>query len=233
MSIRKIIAIFKKQIKDTLKNKTVLIQFIMFPFLTIILTNAMPVSEMPENYFVTLFATMYIAMVPLTCMAAIIAEEKEKKTLRVLMMSNVKAWEYLIGVGSYILAICLLGSLVFGAVGHYQGMKLLQFMIIMLIGIVSSTLIGASIGIWSKNQMSASSLTVPVMLILSFLPMISMFNEKVAKVSKFIYSQQIINLMNQINSSSLNQESIRIIAVNILLVVIVFIFAYKRCGLDA
>ena len=72
-------AIFKKQIKDTLKNKTILIQFILFPMLTLLMSRTVRVEGMPENFFVNLFAAMYIGMAPLTSMAAVIAEEKEKK----------------------------------------------------------------------------------------------------------------------------------------------------------
>ena len=68
-------AILKKQLKDTLKNKVVLIQFVLFPALTWIMNSAVIMEDMPENFFVTLFATMYIGMAPLTSLAAIIAEE--------------------------------------------------------------------------------------------------------------------------------------------------------------
>lgn len=92
MSWNKIYAIFNKQLKDTLKNRSVLIQFLMFPIMAIIMQNSVKMQGMPENYFVTLFASMYIAMAPITSMAAIISEEKEKNTLRVLLMSNVSRW---------------------------------------------------------------------------------------------------------------------------------------------
>lgn len=81
------IAIFQKQLKDTVKNKAVLIQFIMFPIMTLIMNNAIQINELPENFFVLLFASMYIGMAPLTAISAIIAEEKEQNTLRVLLMS--------------------------------------------------------------------------------------------------------------------------------------------------
>lgn len=45
-----IIAVMKKQLKDTLKNKTVFIQFIMFPVLTIIMNRAITIDGMPENF---------------------------------------------------------------------------------------------------------------------------------------------------------------------------------------
>lgn len=195
--LRRIRAIFNRQVKDTLKNKTVLIQFIMFPVLTVIMASAVDLGDMPENFFVNLFATMYIGMAPLTSMATIMSEEKEKNTLRVLLMSNVNAFEYLIGVGLYIVILCAAGSCIIASQGHFNGREFAIFVGIMLIGILISTVIGAVIGILSKNQMSATSLSVPLMMIFAFLPMIASFNKSVGKVSKFIYSQQIDNLIEK------------------------------------
>lgn len=76
--MRHIITIFRKQVQDTLRNKAVLIQFVMFPILAVIMTNSMQIEGMPPNFFVKLFSTMYVGMAPLTSIAAIISEEKEK-----------------------------------------------------------------------------------------------------------------------------------------------------------
>lgn len=232
MKMRAVSAVWKKQVKDTLKNKEVLIQFFLFPVMAIIMQNAIKVPGMPENFFVVLFATMYVGMAPLTAMAAILAEEKEKNTLRVLLMSNVKAAEYLAGTGVYVLAVCMLGALVFGVVGKYRGGELAMFLLIMCIGILSSLLIGAAIGVWSRSQMGATSMTVPVMLVFAFLPMIAMFNSGIAKVSRFTYSQQISNMMTDIGAEAMSMESIVIIAMNMAAAMAVFWVAYKRCGLE-
>lgn len=228
--MRKIRAILKKQQKETLKNKEVLIQFIMFPILGIIMQNLVVIPDMPKNYFVLLFATMYIGMAPLTSMAAIISEEKEKNTLRILTMSNIKPSEYLIGIGTYVFFACMIGGVVFAMVGRYSGRQFFLFLSIMAIGILTSLLIGAAIGTWCKSQMAATSITVPVMAFFSFLPMIAMFNESIEKVSKFTYSQQISYLMNSIGQFSNIGESLLIIAINIVLVLCLFIFGYRNCG---
>ena len=107
--MRHIVAILWKQMKDTFKNKAILIQFLMFPVMTIIMENAMKIDNMPKHFFANLFAVMYIGMAPLTSMSAIISEEKEKNTLRVLHMSNVKAPEYFAGNALYIWSLCMLG----------------------------------------------------------------------------------------------------------------------------
>lgn len=227
-----IIAVMKKQLKDTLKNKTVFIQFIMFPVLTIIMNRAITIDGMPENFFVNLFATMYVGMAPLTSISAIIAEEKEKNTLRVLLMSNVKPYEYLLGIGSYVFIACMLGAGVICAAGSYSLRDGLVFMLIMAIGIVTSLLMGAVIGTWSKTQMMATSVAVPVMMIFSFLPMLSMFNSTIAKVAKYIYSEQISILLNAVSTLELELDSIGIMGGNMLLFILLFSVVYRRCGLE-
>ena len=72
--------LFKRQLTDTFRNKTVLIQFLLFPILTLIMQKMVRPEGLPENFFVTLFGTMYVGMAPMTAAAAIIAEEKEKNT---------------------------------------------------------------------------------------------------------------------------------------------------------
>ncbi len=231
MNLKRTSAIFQKQIKDTFKNKTVFIQFVMFPLLAIIMKNSVKMKGMPDNFFVTMFASMYLAMAPITSMSAVIAEEKETNTLRVLMMSNVKPVEYLLGVGSYIWFSCMLGSVVFAVLGDYSNIQMLQFLGVMAIGISVSILIGAAIGTWSKNQMMATSVTVPAMMVFSFVPMLSTFNSAIEKIGTITYSQQIYGLMNQIGDLHITGQGILVIAVNLALTLGLFICAYRRSGL--
>ncbi len=226
------IAIFKKQLKDTVKNKAVLIQFIMFPIMTLIMNNAIQIPGMPENFFVLLFAAMYIGMAPLTAISSIIAEEKEQNTLRVLLMSNVKPAAYLIGVGSYVWLFCLLGSAVICFAGNYTPKERIFFLLIMSVGILASLLLGAAIGTFSKTQMMATSLMVPIMIFFSFLPMLALFNETVAKFAKYTYSEQIRLALSEISDPRFSVENVCILAANMLLFAGLFFTAYKKSTLD-
>lgn len=228
--MRNMTAILRKQIKDTLKNKEILIQFVMFPVLAIIMKNAVSIPGMPENYFVNLFASMYIGMAPLVSMAAVIAEEKEKNTLKALMMSGVKPWEYFAGIGIYIWLACMLGALVFGVTGDYKGTAGAAFLGIMAMGILVSMLIGAAIGTASTSQMMATSLTVPVMLVFAFLPMLAAFNETIEQVARAAYSQQINVLIGQVEHLRISFENVFVIGINMLAAFLCFGYAYKRCG---
>ena len=230
--MRHFLAIFHKQLIETFKNKTILIQFIMFPALTVIMENAIKIDGMPAHYFANLFAVMYVGMAPLTSMASIISEEKEKNTLRVLLLSNVHPLSYLLGTGCYIWIICMIGATVIGLSSGYTGITLFHFLIVMAVGILISILIGAAIGTRSKNQMTATSVTVPVMMIFSFLPMLAMFNDTISKVAKVTYSQQISLLLSDIENVTISTQNTVIILINIALTLTAFLYAYRRFGLE-
>lgn len=230
--MRNIDAVFLKQLKETLRNKTILIQFLMFPVMAFIMENAVKFENMPENFFVKLFAVMFVGMAPLTCMSAIISEEKEKNTLRALMMSNVRPVEYLIGTGFYVWLMCMAGAGAFAVCGGYNGMKFCQFMLIMSTGILLSELVGAIIGVSCKNQMSATSVTVPVMMIFSFLPMLSMFNKSVEKAAEITYTQQLNKLINGLGTTEIQTESIVVIVVNFVVMAVLFAVAFRKKGLE-
>lgn len=235
-------AILWKELKDTLKNKEILIQFLMFPVMTIIMENAVHIEGMPEHFFTNLFASMYMGMAPLTSVAAIIAEEKEKNTLRVLQISNVKAMEYLASNAIYVVSMCMIGTLVMGVAGGYRGKALIAFLLIMFVGHSISTLVGATIGAVSKTQMAATSLSVPVMMVFSFLPMLGMFNETIQKAAELFFSQQLFALLNQLTTQAawapangqasgvLNIETsaMVIMAVNMIVAAVAFVLVYKK-----
>lgn len=230
--MRNIAAVFSKQLKETLKNKSILIQFLMFPVMVLIMENAIVLEGMPEHFFVKLFAVMFVGMAPLTCISSIISEEKEKDTLRALMMSNVHPFEYLIGIGLYVWLMCMVGAAVFAVTGGYESKDFLMFMVIMAAGILLSELTGAVIGVFSKDQMAATSVTVPVMMVFSFLPMLSMFNESIEKIAKVTYSQQLSILISGLGTAEVKPESILVIAANFIISAVLFAIVFKKKGLE-
>ena len=228
--MRNILIIIKKQIRDTLGNKTVLIQFILFPVMTLVMENAIHIDGMPELFFTKLFSVMYVGMAPLTSTASIISEEKEKNTLRVLIMANVKPWEYLLGVGIYVWLICMAGAGVM-ATGLKSG-DVPFYLLIMAVGFCISILAGACIGIFAKNQMTATSVVMPVMLVFAFSPMLAMFNESIEKVARYAYTQQLKIFMDEMTFSGIGTNNTLILTVNAMLMVALFFFAFRKKGLE-
>ena len=233
--MRNILVIIKKQLQDTFKNKTVLIQFLMFPILTIVMENAINIEGMEPLFFTKLFSTMFIGMAPLTATAGIIAEEKERDTLRVLMMANVKPWQYLIGIGTYVWIICMMGACVMSTTIPGQVERtgaVVTYLIIMAVGFVISILAGAAVGVFAKNQMSATSITVSVMLILAFSPMLAMFNDKIEKVARLVFTQQLRKTVDNMSFDGIGSSGAVILAVNAAAALVLFFIAFRKKGLE-
>ena len=95
-----------------------------------------------------------------------------------------------------------------------------------------SMFIGAVIGTMSKNQMMATSVMIPVMMIFSFIPMLSMFNDSIKKIGKFTYTQQMNVMLNNVDNLRLEAEQFLVIGVTVIVAIILFVFAYKRTGLE-
>ena len=226
------IIIYRKQLKDTKNNVALWIQFVMFPVMAAIMENSIRVEGMPEHFFVGMFTVMHVGMAPLTVSAAIISEEKEKNTLRMLLFANVKPLEYLCGTGGFVFTACMAGGVAFGFLGGYTGEKLLLFCLIMAAGILASMLFGAAIGGWSRTQIAATAVMTPVMMVFAFLPMLAMFNQTIEKIADIVYSQHIQLLMNSLNAGTpAEAKNVIAIAANVMIAAVLFGIAYRRRGL--
>jgi len=227
-------AVFKKQLLDTFKNKVILIQYFIFPIVSVVLTELIAKGDatMSDNYFAVLFAAMFAGMIPTMNIVNIITEEKENNTLRVLFMSNVRGPEYLIGISALILILCEICVAIIALVGGFSGTELLQFMGVITIGIVISMTFGGAIGVLCENQMSGSSIVIPFSLIFSFLPMLSNFNADMKEGAKYIYTQQINSLVQSIPKCEFSAETILIILGNLGAFLTFFMIAYKKKGLS-
>ena len=230
--MREATAIFRKQVLDTRKNRAVLIQFIMFPIMTIVMSNAVKVDDMPEFFYLKLFSIMYMAMAPIVSMSAIISEEKEKGTLRALMMSNLSPASYLAGVGIYDLLACLIGTMLMSKACGLDDGPWWRYLCVIMIGLVISIILGATVGVLAKDQMAATSLSVPVMCLFTFLPMMAQFNGTIAKVAKFFYTQQLYLALEDINNVKIGTEGLIIIAANAIVILAFFVLAFRKEGLN-
>lgn len=228
--MRNSLIVIKKQLKDTVKNKTILIQFILFPIMTLVMENAIHMKGMPELFFTKLFSVMYIGMAPLTSVAAILSEEKEKNTLRVLLMANVKPWQYLLGVGIYVWMICMVGAGVM-SIG-FSGSEVWIYLCIMGVGFLISIIAGACIGMYAKGQMAATSLVMPVMMVLAFAPMLAMFNDKIGKVAKFFFTQQIRLILEEMTLANVTREAYCVMIGNVVVLLFLFSIIFRKKGLE-
>ncbi|WMJ86959.1 ABC transporter permease [Anaerocolumna sp. MB42-C2] len=221
--IIKIYAIARKEKSDFIKNKKNLIMMVIFPILLFIISIAEKQSNISS--ISPSFITMHIVMVPLMCMATIIAEEKEKNTLRMLILSNVKPLEYLIGIGFIIFMFSLMGLGVFSVMDAFGEHPNHMMEIYLLLGQICSLIIGAIIGVSVNNQVSVTPIALPLILTLFFIPILAQSNTMIAMFSKYLFTDAI---MRMLIANKFYSDSGIIILLNILVFSIFFVVCYKN-----
>jgi len=101
-----------------------------------------------------------------------LVEEKEKKTLRVLMTSTVTSLEFLIAtLLPTVVLLMLLSYLLIPLSGmSFTDLSLLKYGIVSLSTIVSGSIIGFISGIFAKNSSEATAYSIFPLMILIFVP---------------------------------------------------------------
>ena len=230
INFRSIKAIFKKQMKDLLKNRETLIIFFIFPLVAWMMTEfvAKP-QNLPTNIFVAQFIAMFSCMVLITTTSTIIAEEKEKKSLKFLMMAGVREHEYILGLGGALALASFVVSLVFAAIAGFSGRELLVYLSFFMLNIVGSILIGAACGLLSRNVQASTGISTPVAMILGFLPMFAGFNDQIRDWTRWIYSVRFAEMTIDFNVAIM--QPLIVTLINLLVLAIVFAVIYRTRGL--
>jgi ABC-2 type transport system permease protein len=223
-------AIFIKQLKDMSKNPMVLVMFLVFPGVAFLVTIFMPENDMmPANMIVNMMAAIFAGMGLITAVSAVISEDIEQRSLRFLIIAGVKPYQYLIGTSGVFLIAGAIVSVVFVLIGSFSGIQIVRFLAVMITGTAASIMLGTVIGMWSKNSQTATSLGMPVAVIVGFAPMLANFNETIERFAGVLYTQQ-INVVTNDYVAGLAIPML-VIAANIAVFITLFIVAYRIKGL--
>jgi len=229
--MRSIKAIFIKQAKDMIKSPMALIMFLIFPAVALMMTIfvAGANDDIPPNMFVTMMAAIFAGMGLITSASDAIAEDIERKCLRFLVIAGVKPYQYLIGTSGFFILAGTVTSIAFALIGDFTLAETMKFLAIMVPGVAASVLLGATIGMYAKNRQGAASLGMPAAVLVGFTPMLANFNETIARVGGMLYTQQINVIVNDFSAGLL--RPVLVIAVNIAVLTVLFVIAYKKKGL--
>jgi len=247
-------AIFYKQLRDTLKNPASLIQFIMFPLLAFVLTLLMNVERMAEEMMgvlpagtdfnamlagmianmpnmTTMQATVFAGMGLIPIVAGIIAEDIEKKSLRLLSMAGVKPASYLTGIAGVIMLVSLFTSVTFSLIAGFRGVDFWVFTAAMISGVSGSIVLGATFGIMTKNQQASAGITMPIALILGFGPIMAQMNPCIARFLHILYTQQLNVVANYLTAGDIDTslwQSFGIMWANVAVLGLLFVLVFKK-----
>ena len=226
--MKKAKAIFIIQLKDVLRNYFVLMQFFTFPVMAFIMSNFGRTSELIQIP-VIMFAALFSGLPPLMFTASAIAEGRERKSLRLLIMAGVKPNEYLLGIAGVTLFFCLIVVSIFGFIGGLAGLEFFRFIFIVMLSCAASAIIGATIGVSSKNHQAAISLCKPIVMVLTLIPILAAYNDLLMQLAGFLYTYQVIVLLSDFSGNI--TRSVLIILANMAILIAIFAIAYSKKGL--
>jgi len=238
-----IVAVYIKQIISLIKNPVMLIQAAFFIGIVIVISFLIGVDEdkdcdscipayvcavcLEENTLNTpnpsmpaLFAVMFVGLTLMGTASALVTEDKTTNNLRFMTMAKVKPFQYLLGTGAALFSLVFVIIILFAVVGGYFE-HMLWFVAIASFGALVSILLGTAIGL-SKLPI----LAMPLSLVLGMGPMLSTFNENLANLLRFTYTQQ-INLAVSNLEYDMTSNFI-VIGINGLVVLAFFIWMHRK-----
>ena len=153
-------------------------------------------------------ALMNTAITGIACTGMALAEEKEKHTLRALLIPAAGLRLPAAGWGIW-LGISLLCAL-------------------------ASSVIGMIFGLCAKNQVTASTLTTVPMLVLVLTPTIGAFNATAEKISRFLFTGVLSNTVSALAEGTPKADlfGLAVIGAEIVLAAAVFLLVYRKNGYD-
>lgn len=175
MHLARIQAIFEKDLKDFMKNTMMLFT----PFIPIILAimynriGAGTDEEIPIMIHYTLIGVTFAAVTAGGLMM-LMAEEKEKGTLRGLMLSPASFLDIIIGKSAVITLLSFASLIISLMILGIEPFLDFQIIIGILILYTFFLLLGIGIGLFVKNVGITTAYTMPIMFIFGFTPMLEM-----------------------------------------------------------
>lgn len=235
-------ALFAKERKDFMKNKNVSIMALMPLGFSLLYSNLFlsdPRSGILGKWeILSLCLGMSLVMMSGYSIGMMIAEEKEKMTLRTLLLSGVKPLEFFAGKAALTIMISVVINITMFFIVGLDLSYLLGFVIISSPMVIMMTLLGALLGVISPNQMATGVIGLPLMLLFLLIPSFANFNTTFFKIAAFLPTQR-MNLMmqdllqnNLFKSSSDYMMHLFVIIFWFGISLFSFIFAYKKVGID-
>ncbi|WP_265460027.1 ABC transporter permease [Enterococcus sp. HY326] len=242
MSLQKTgtLTIFK--FKELLKNKTFLLSAILVPAMVVgfrLLYENMLAGETPPtsifSMVLNLGVTFNIVMISLLMPANMLAKEKEKNTLRVLMTSSVSSLEYFIAavVPTFCVSLVINVCVLFLSGLDLNLINIPLFMVVTAIASLISCVIGMVIGLFAKNQMSSGNIATMIMLVLMMIPMFSTMVDGLKTFSDFLYTGVVTNLITSIsegNRGALATQDWLVLFGSFVVAIAIFMVSYRKFG---
>ncbi|MDH6372204.1 ABC-2 type transport system permease protein [Paenibacillus sp. PastF-3] len=193
ISLKRAQAIFVKDYKEFSRNYGISIMLIL-PIMFAVLFRSAGASLPGASGF--LYNTSFVL---LTCFAqaCLIAEEKERNTLRSLMMTPATTLDVLIGKSSLVFVMSVVVLAIATFIFGYKPASIWAFVATIFLSIILYTAAGTICGLFSKTLLDASLSILPVAFIFTGAPWGAFLENDypILKVLDYMPSSQLVHLL--------------------------------------
>lgn len=239
ISMRKLTTLSKKDIIDFFKNPVLYVS-ILLPVVFVVFYKLIKLPNMNNEikpiFLINMGTLMNCSMCGILIASTSIAEEKEKFTLRTLMLSNVSGMEFLISkvIAGFLLTV--FGNiLIFFLAGVSVG-SLPGYLFAVILGSVSINIISAVLGLISRDQMSCGVMQIPVMLLLILPPIFGELNPVLGNIARVTPLNAMMSIyFNYADGSFFSGKTLMhllVLLAWIAAAALIFILVYRKKGLD-
>ena len=225
---RKLNALLWLRLQVLISNSTLLATLLM-PFgLTVLYNEFLNKSGELSMFLLSMSLTMVLSMGSGYMVSIMMAEDKEKRNLKSLILSGVTATEYIFSMLVLPLLIMLLGMILLPIYLKVDlSGYLLAYVIYLVLATISVIFLNLLIGAVSDTQSKAQVYSLFPMLIVSFLPMIASQNDMVQKVVDYSFIGPLANLLNK-KGGELSFSNIGMLLVWVVVLGIANLFVLKN-----
>ncbi|MGT2650147.1 ABC transporter permease [Streptococcus troglodytae] len=200
-------------------SKSIRIQMLL-PFLLTYLYSLNHSGYEAKQFNLMLSVSMILTMTVGGPMQILLTEEKEKRTLKELLLSGVRSWEYI--VSSLIFPIIIGISAVFLIpllLNFKIGQMFIPYTVITLMTVIVVVLFYLFLGLIAKVRTISQALAIPSMLIIVLLPMLSRINRTVAAFTDYSFMGLETQLFLHWDQLTLSTSLIAILSLSLWIIV--------------
>lgn len=198
ISLKRVSAIFVKDYKEFSRNYAISIMLIV-PIIFAVLFRSAGASLPGASGF--LFNSSFVLLTSFA-QACLIAEEKERNTLRSLMMTPATTIDVLIGKSTLVFVMSAVVLAISTYLFGYEPASIWAFVVVIILSIILYTAVGTICGLFSKTLLDASLSLLPVAFIFMGAPWGAMFvkDYPIFKVLDYMPSSQLVHLLGMSNT---------------------------------
>ncbi|MCP3776522.1 ABC transporter permease [Paenibacillus sp. MZ04-78.2] len=229
ISLKRARAIFVKDYKEFSRNYAISIMLI-FPILLAFLYRGLGISSIGVFGFLLNFLFAFLTSFVQACL---IAEEKERNTLRSLMMTPATAMDVLIGKSALVFVMSAVVLAIVTYIFGYEPVSIWTFVATIILSIILYSAVGTICGLFSKTVLETSLFIIPVEAVFLAAPFGVLLAKDfpIFKVLEYVPSSQLVYLLGTSNIGFTTGDLLKPFLITLIWTVvltIVSVVLYKR-----